>query len=77
MKSMQRKARVKDPNVYPPGWNYKKAMAVAKYYDDRKDVDLIGDVELPDPKELPVWVEVPQALLPQVRKLLARHKKTA
>jgi hypothetical protein len=72
-----KKSRLKDPNVYPPGWNYKRAKAVAKYYDDRKDVDFIKDVVLLDPESLPVWVEVPQKLLPQVRKLIARYKKSA
>ena len=27
----------KDWNVYPPGWGYRRAMAIAKYYDARKD----------------------------------------
>ena len=77
MKSKRGRARQRDPNVYPPGWNYKRAQALAKYYDDRQDEDLIGDVVLPTPDSLPVWVEVPQALLPQVRKLLARYRKSA
>ena len=77
MKTARRKTRSKDPNVYPPGWNYKRAMAVAKFYDDRKYEDLIGDVVLPKPADLQVWVEVPQRLLPQVRKLIAKHRKSA
>jgi len=32
----------KDPNVYPPGWNYEIAMRVAKYYDARKDKLIIA-----------------------------------
>lgn len=77
MKTVRKKPRLKDPNVYPPGWNYKRALAVAKYYDDRKEDDLIGDVMLPKPNDVQVWVEVPQSLLPQVRKLIAKHRTSA
>ncbi len=77
MKTARRKTRQKDPNVYPPGWNYKRAMAVAKYYDDRKNEDLIGDIAAPKKNDTEVWLEVPQSLLPQLRKLLAKHQKSA
>ncbi|HZZ45109.1 MAG TPA: hypothetical protein VFE58_19390 [Tepidisphaeraceae bacterium] len=77
MKNKPRKSHPNDPNVYPPGLDYKKAKALAKYYDDRKDQDLIGDIAFPDARTLPVWVEVPQFLLPKVRKLIDKHKKSA
>lgn len=67
----------RDPNVYPAGWDYKRTAAVAAYYDARKGEDVLGDAAaLPDADPL-VWVEVPEELLPQVRKLIARHKKPA
>jgi hypothetical protein len=70
-----RKAPRKDPNIYPPGWNHERVRAIIDYYDARQDVDLFKDVELPSRNESPVWVEVPQAILPAVRKLIARHHK--
>ncbi len=77
MKTAQKSVRKKDPNVYPPGWNYKQAMAVAKYYDDRKDEDLIGDITPYRPGDSSIWIEVPESLLHQVRKIIAKHRKTA
>ena len=77
MKTHTSKRSRKDPNVYPPGLDYQKAQALAKYYDDRKDVDFFGEAELIDSESHPVWVQVPEALLPQVRKLISRYRKSA
>ncbi len=77
MSTRTKKAKRPDPNVYPSGLNYRRAQAIAKYYDERKGEDFIGDVELPTPESMSVWVEVPQGLLPEVRRLIARYKKSA
>ena len=77
MKKTRKLPKRKDPNVYPPGLNYRKVRAIADYYDARKNEDVIGDVELPEPEDLPVWIEVPQGLLPRVRRLIAQYKKSA
>jgi hypothetical protein len=67
----------KDPNVYPPGLNAKKVAEIIAYYDARQEADLLeeSDHELLD--EPTAWVEVPVELVPQVRKLIARRKKSA
>jgi hypothetical protein len=70
------KPRPKDPTVYPPGWNYRRAQALARYYDARKDEDVLGESIDAKPKTDTVWVEVPPALLPKIRKLIAQHRKT-
>lgn len=75
--SHTKRMKRKDPNIYPPGLNYRKVQGIIKYYDSRKNEDLIGDIVLPTPDNLPVWMEVPQRLVPQVRKLIARYKKSA
>jgi hypothetical protein len=76
MKKNKTKARPKDPNVYPPGWDYRRAKAVADYYDARKDQEFLADIEPGAAVEL-VWMEIPQELVPQVHKLLARRRKSA
>jgi hypothetical protein len=67
----------KDPNVYPPGLNAKKVAEIIAYYEARQEADLLedSDHELIDGPT--AWVEVPVELVPQVRKLIARRKKTA
>lgn len=77
MKRANSKTRRKDPNVYPPGWDYKRVKAIADYYDARKDEDVLADVEVTRTNAGLVWMEVPQELVPQVRKLIARVKKPA
>ena len=67
----------KDPNVYPPGLNAKKVAETIAYYDDRQRVDLADDPDHELVHEATAWVEVPVALVPQVRKLIARRRKSA
>ena len=67
----------KDPNVYPPGLNAKKVAEIIAYYDARQDVDLQQDPDHRLVGEATAWIEVPVQLVPQVRKLIARRKKTA
>jgi hypothetical protein len=66
----------KDPNVYPPGWNYQKAMKIAEYYDNKKDTVILDDDAEQTEAGL-IWMEVPQELVPEIRKLIARRRKTA
>ncbi len=67
----------KDPNLYPPGLNARKVAEIIAYYDARQEVDLMEDADHELLYEPTSWVEVPVELVPQVRKLLARHKKSA
>ena len=77
MRQTTSKAKRRDPNVYPRGWNYKRAAAVAAYYDARKEEDVLGDDAGRAEERPSVWVEVPEELLPKVRQLIARHRKSA
>lgn len=67
----------KDPNIYPPGLNAKKVAEIIAYYDARQEVDLLEESDHELLYEPTAWVEVPIELVPQVRKLIARRKKTA
>lgn len=67
----------KDPNVYPPGLNARKVAEIIAYYDARQDEDLSEDPDHELLSEPTAWIEVPVELVPQVRKLIARHKKSA
>ena len=67
----------KDPNVYPPGLNAKKVHDIITYYEARRDVDLTKDADHEWLHEPTSWLEVQIELVPQVRKLIARHRKTA
>lgn len=64
--------QAKDPNIYPPGLNYKKAKAIADYYDSLKAQDVFEGRS-----DSAVWMEIPKDLVPKVRRLIAGRKKSA
>jgi hypothetical protein len=45
MAKAERKPKRKDPNVYPPGWNYERVKAIADFYDSQKDEDVLKELE--------------------------------
>jgi len=67
----------RDPNVYPPGWDYRRVNDIAEYYDALKDQPALDEAHTAGPAIGLVWMEVPQELVPDVRKLIARHRKSA
>ena len=67
----------KDLNVYPAGLNAEKVAEIIAYYDARQEVDLLEESDHELVHEPTAWVEVPIEFVPQVRKLIARRKKTA
>ncbi|MBC7783938.1 MAG: hypothetical protein H7144_08860 [Burkholderiales bacterium] len=67
----------KDPNIYPEGWDHKKAKAVADYYDAKKDKDVFSVQDTSPLPQPTTWIEVPNRLLPKVRKLLRQPKRSA
>jgi hypothetical protein len=71
-----RRKPAKDPNVYPLGWNYQRVRKIAKYYDRLKDQPLPPELKISNAKEM-VWMEVPEALVPKVQKLIAANRKSA
>ena len=73
-KSSQRR---KDPNIYPPGWDYQRAKAVADYYDHRKDESVLEVSAGTGSTSGLVWMEVPQELVAEVRKLIVRRRRSA
>lgn len=67
----------KDPNKYPKGWNESRVLSVLRYYDSQTDEEAAREIEKAPIAEDAAWMLIPKPLLPQVRKLVARHKKTA
>jgi hypothetical protein len=70
----------KDPNVYPRGLNRKKVEAIIAYYDAHQDEDLIDDAEVVHEPPLAgqmAWMQVPFDLVPEVKKLINRRRKSA
>jgi len=67
----------RDPNKYPPGLNQKKVARIIRYYDARRNNDLKDDPDHALVREATSWVEVPDALLPAVKRFISTHRKSA
>ena len=69
--------RTKDPNKYPRGLNAAKVRRIIEHYDRETADEAAEEIRTAPRVEPTAWVEVPEALLPRVRKLLAGHKRPA
>jgi hypothetical protein len=67
----------KDPNVYPPGYDRKRIAAIAKFYDEQREADMVEEIEAAASDPDTVMVQIPRELLPAILKLIEKRKKTA
>ncbi|MGA2442723.1 MAG: hypothetical protein ABSH08_17350 [Tepidisphaeraceae bacterium] len=67
----------KDPNIYPPDMNYKKVAAIAKFYDEQRDVDIFSEIEAAANNKRTVMIQVPRHLLPEILRLINKRRKSA
>jgi hypothetical protein len=67
----------KDPNVYPPGWDYRRTKAIADYYDKQSDTEIVAEIEAAFNDPHMVMVQVARWLLPDILKLINKKKKSA
>ena len=67
----------KDSKVKSDRWDEAKLRRIIDYYDNQSDEDAAKEIETAPLAEEVTLVEVPNELLPQVRKLIARHRKSA
>jgi hypothetical protein len=61
------------PNKYPRGWTKKKIQELAAYYDNQSETDAVAEAETAFNDPTQAVVLVPQELVPQVQRLIARH----
>ena len=72
---------MKDPNVYPPGWNAQRVREVIDYYDAMSDDDLAAEIDASDgdadadPNN--TMMSIPTELVPAVQTLLNEHAGAA
>ena len=68
---------MKDPNVYPPGWDAERVRKVIEYHDHLlEDEDaMIADIEAIDSDPNMTWVPVPRKLVSAVLDLIEGSAK--
>jgi len=67
----------RDRNKYPPGMNYKKLAAIAKFYDEQSDDDIVAEIEAAANNKRTVMIQVPRRLLPEILRLVDKRRKSA
>ena len=64
---------MKDPNVYPPGWDAKRVRRVIEYYDGLDEDGWIAEDEAAFGDDKVTFMAIPHELVPEVRSLIANH----
>lgn len=68
------KAKRKDPNRYPPGWNYERTKALIDHYENQTEDEAIAEAEAAYRNRTVTWMSIPLELAPKVRALIEKHK---
>ena len=59
---------------YPPGWNEERVRRLLAHYEEQTEEEAVAEDEAAFQERTDAVVEVPRELLPEVRKLIARHR---
>jgi hypothetical protein len=62
-------------NKFPPGWDAERVRQVLDHYENQSEDEAVAEDEAA--LQGKTIMEVPADLVPQVRELIAKHKKSA
>ncbi|HQQ00636.1 MAG TPA: hypothetical protein PLY86_19455 [bacterium] len=62
-------------NRFPPGWNEKRVRDVLAHYEAQTEDEAVAEDEAAFEDKDQTFMEVPNALVPKVRDLIAAHRK--
>jgi hypothetical protein len=63
------------PGKFPPGWDEARVQRVLKHYESQSDIEAVAEDEAAFDSSVETVMSIPQELVPEVRALIARHKK--
>ena len=61
---------------FPPGWNEERVRRVITHYEQQTEEEAVAEDEAAFEPSAQTVIEVPKELLPAIRELLAKHKKS-
>ncbi len=61
-------------NRYPEGWDEERVRRLLARYEEQSADEAVAEDEAAFDQETQAVVEVPKELLPEIRKLIARHR---
>ena len=64
---------MKKQNEFPPGWDEERVQSVIAHYDQQTEDEAVAEAEEALQNESSMLIEVPIALVPAVRELIAKH----
>ncbi len=68
---------MKKRNEYPPGWDEQRVKRVLEAYESQSEAEAVAEDEAALESGAGTVMEVPTELVPKVRELIAKHKKSA
>jgi hypothetical protein len=64
-------------NEFPPGWDNSRVRRVLEHYEAQNDDEAVAEDEAAFEATTHTAMEVPVDLVPAVRELIAKHKRSA
>jgi hypothetical protein len=61
---------------FPPGWDEKKVERVLKHYEQQTEEEAVAEDKAAYEDSTQAIMEVPRELVPSIRELIAKHKRT-
>ena len=68
---------MKKPSEFPPGWDEARVQRVLDHYESQSDEAAVAEDEAAYEATTYTAMEVPVDLVPTVRELIAKHKRSA
>ena len=59
---------------FPPGWDEERVRRLLLHYEQQTEEEAVAEDEAAFEDESQAFIEVPKELIPEVRRLLARHR---
>lgn len=63
-------------DTFPPGWDEERVRRVLAHYEQQTEVEAVAEDEAAFEDSTQAVVEVPRELVPAIRDLIAKHKKS-
>jgi len=67
---------MKKVNKFPAGWNSQRVQKVLAGYESQTEEEAVAEDEAAYDESTQTMIEVPKALVPVVRELIAKHKES-
>ena len=68
---------MRKPGKFPAGWDVDRVQRVLEHYASQSEAEAVAEDEAAFESPVETMMSVPTGLVPEVRELLARHKKRA